>query len=273
MMSEQWYFIDSGENSPSFNMAMDEVLLDWHSRGLLPPILRFYSWKPAALSLGHFQKTVGRIDVDRAKAIGVEIVRRPTGGLAVLHDKELTYSVVLSEKHDKMSPSIIEAYRVLSQGILEGYRYLGIQADLAIPNAPIGKSGTAVCFEESSWYELEIEGKKAAGSAQTRQKGVILQHGSIPMEMDIEQLYDLFTFPNEKVKNKAKHLFEQKAVTINQILGRQTSLEEVKDAFKKGFEKGLDIEFTSYQPNEQMLEEIKELMRTKYESEKYTFQR
>ena len=75
------------------------------------------------------------------------------------------------------------------------------------------------------------------------------------------------------MKNKAKHLFEQKAVTINQILGRQTSLEEVKDAFKKGFEKGLDIEFTSYQPNEQMLEEIKELMRTKYESEKYTFQR
>ena len=139
-MSEQWYFIDSGENSPSFNMAMDEVLLDWHSRGLLPPILRFYSWKPAALSLGHFQKTVGRIDVDKAKAIGVEIVRRPTGGLAVLHDKELTYSVVLSEKHDKMSPSIIEAYRVLSQGILEGYRYLGIQADLAIPNAPIGKT-------------------------------------------------------------------------------------------------------------------------------------
>ena len=115
-MGETWYFIDSGVKRPAYNMAFDEVLIDWHSRGLIPPVLRFYGWKPAGLSLGHFQKTVGRIDIDAAKAKGIDIVRRPTGGLAVLHDKELTYSVVVSEKHEKMSPSIIEAYRVLSKG-------------------------------------------------------------------------------------------------------------------------------------------------------------
>ncbi|MGE8202947.1 lipoate--protein ligase family protein [Heyndrickxia sp. NPDC080065] len=272
-MSETWLFIDSGVNSPTFNMAMDEILLNWHSQGLIPPVLRFYGWEPAALSLGLFQKTVGRIDIDAAKAKGYEIVRRPTGGLAVLHDDELTYSVIVSESHPKMPSSIIEAYRVLSQGILEGYRNLGIQADLAIPNKPVGKSGTAVCFEESSWYELEIEGKKAAGSAQTRQKGVILQHGSIPMDMDTETLYDLFIFPNEKVKNRAMKGFDQKAVSINQILGRKTSYEELKLAFKDGFKKGLNIELSTYEPNEKMLKEVEDLMQSKYANEDYTFQR
>ncbi|MBL5766230.1 octanoyltransferase [Heyndrickxia sporothermodurans] len=272
-MSETWYFIDSGVQSPVFNMAMDEVLLDWHSRDLIPPVLRFYTWDPAALSLGHFQKTTGRINTQAAKEKGIDIVRRPTGGLAVLHDQELTYSMIISEKHEKMSPSIIETYRVLSQGILEGYRKLGISAELAVPNTPIGKSGTAVCFEESSWYELEIDGKKAAGSAQTRQKGVVLQHGSIPMEIDIDTLYDLFVFPNEKVKNKAKTAFTKKAVTINQILGRKTTIDEIKNAFMEGIKKGLNIDLTTYEPNNQMLKEVEELMQSKYANEDYTFQR
>lgn len=272
-MGETWYFIDSGLQRPAYNMAFDEVLIDWHSRGLIPPVLRFYGWEPAGLSLGHFQKTVGRIDIDAAKAKGIDIVRRPTGGLAVLHDKELTYSVVVSEKHEKMSPSIIEAYRVLSQGVLEGYRNLGISAELAIPDAPVGKSGTAVCFEEASWYELEIEGKKAAGSAQNRQKGVVLQHGSIPIEMDIDVLYDLFIFPNEKIKIMARNSFLQKAVFINDILGRKATMEEVKTAFKEGFKKGLDIELTPFEPNEQMISEVEDLIISKYTNDDYTFQR
>ncbi|MEK5393195.1 lipoate--protein ligase family protein [Margalitia sp. FSL K6-0131] len=272
-MEEEWLFLDTGISSPAFNMAMDEVLLNWHSKGEIPPVLRFYEWEPAGLSLGHFQKTVGRIDVSAAKERGIDIVRRPTGGLAVLHDKELTYSVIISEKHKKMSPSIIESYRVLSQGLLEGYRLLGISAELAIPDAPIGKTGTAVCFEEASWYELEIGGKKAAGSAQTRQKGVILQHGSIPMEMDEDALYNLFIFPNEKVKLRAKNAFKDKAVSINQILGRKATLEEVKDAFKNGFKKGLNIELTPYEPPQQMIDEAQSLMAEKYATDSYTFYR
>jgi lipoyl(octanoyl) transferase len=273
IVGEKWLFLDTGLNAPAFNMALDETLLNWHSRGEIPPVLRFYGWNPAGLSLGHFQKTAGRIDVDAAKTQGIEIVRRPTGGLAVLHDMELTYTVVISEKHEMMSPSIVEAYRVLSQGLLEGYRLLGIPAELAIPNSPIGKSGTAVCFEEASWYELEIDGKKAAGSAQTRQKGVVLQHGSIPMDIDENALYDLFIFPNEKVKNKARNAFSQKAVSINQILGKETTIDEIKDAFKKGFEKGLNIELTPFEPTEQMLQEAQDLMLEKYANDTYTFYR
>lgn len=272
-MVETWYFIDSGLQSPAYNMALDETLLNWHSRGLIPPVLRFYGWKPAALTLGHFQKTVGRIDIEATKAKGIEIVRRPTGGLAVLHDNELTYSVIVSEAHEKMPASVIEAYRVLSQGILEGYRNLGIQAELAIPDAPVGRTGTAVCFEEASWYELEIDGKKAAGSAQNRQKGVILQHGSIPIEMNTETLYDLFIFANEKVKERAREAFAQKAVFIHDILEREVTMEELKAAFKDGFQKGLDIELAAFEPNEEMLEEVEELMKSKYTNDDYTFQR
>lgn len=272
-MGEEWYFLDTGISTPAFNMAMDEVLLNWHSKGEIPPVLRFYEWKPAGLSLGHFQKTVGRIDIQAAKERGIDIVRRPTGGLAVLHHKELTYSVIISEKHKMMSPSIIESYRVLSQGLLEGYRLLGISAELAIPDKPIGKTGTAVCFEEASWYELEIGEKKAAGSAQTRQKGVILQHGSIPIEIDEEDLYNLFIFPNEKVKERAKNGFKDKAVSINRILGREATMEEVRVAFKNGFKKGLNIELTPYEPPQKMIDEARELMANKYTAESYTFYR
>lgn len=272
-LEEEWLFLDTGISSPAFNMAMDEVLLNWHSKGEIPPVLRFYQWEPAGLSLGHFQKTVGRIDVHGAKEQGIDIVRRPTGGLAVLHDKELTYSVIISEKHKMMSPSIVESYRVLSQGLLKGYQLLGISAELAVPDKPVGKTGTAVCFEEASWYELEIDGKKAAGSAQTRQKGVILQHGSIPMDIDEDALYNLFIFPNEKVKARAKNGFKDKAVSINRILGRETTMEEVKDAFKNGFKEGLNIELTPYEPPQQMIDEAQLLMAEKYATDSYTFYR
>ena len=216
-MPEKWFFMDTGFSSPAFNMALDEALLIKQSNGKLPPVLRFYGWEPAGLSLGYFQKTKGKIDIEGAKKRGFGIVRRPTGGLAVLHDQELTYSVIIPESHEKMSKSVSKAYQVISKGLLEGYKLLGIEANLAIPDEKIGKSGTAVCFEEPSWYELVIQGRKAAGSAQTRQRGVILQHGSIPINIDSEALFDLFIYPNEKVKERALKAFGGKAVAINEV--------------------------------------------------------
>lgn len=272
-MTEQWLFIDSGFGTPAFNMALDEALLNWHSQGRIPPVLRFYGWEPAGLSLGYFQKTKGKIDVDAAKRHGYGIVRRPTGGLAVLHDKELTYSVIISESHEKMPASVSGAYRVLSKGLLEGYRHLGIAADLAIPDGPIGKTGTAVCFEEPSWYELVIDGKKAAGSAQTRQKGVILQHGSIPIDIDENALFDLFIYANERVRERARKAFGQKAVAINQVAQSPFTLEETKEAFRKGFAKGLDLDLLPYEPEHELLEEAHRLAEEKYENDTYTFSR
>ncbi|KGP71153.1 lipoate--protein ligase family protein [Pontibacillus yanchengensis] len=272
-MKPTWYFIDSGHASPAFNMALDEALLKWHSQGDIPPVIRFYGWEPAALSVGYFQKLKGKIDVDAVHKHGFELVRRPTGGRAVLHDKELTYSVIVSENYETMPPSVTDAYRVISQGLLEGFQELDIQAEFSIPEGKLQQTGSAVCFDEPSWYELIVEGRKAAGSAQTRQKGVILQHGSIPIEVDDVTLFDLFIYPNERVKERARKAFGGKAAAINEVAGREIDLPEVKDAFKRGFEKGLDIHLEPFTLTDEQFQEVYTLMEERYQSKEWTYSR
>ncbi|TCP21922.1 lipoate-protein ligase A [Scopulibacillus darangshiensis] len=274
MEKEAWLFVDSGMNTPAYNMAMDEALLEWHSKGLIPPVLRFYGWNPPGLSVGYFQKVHGKIDLDAVKRYGFNLVRRQTGGRAVLHDNELTYSVIVNEDHDKMPKSVTEAYRVISKGLLNGFKELGIEADFAVPEEgkKIGQTNSAVCFDEPSWYELIVGGKKAAGSAQTRQKGVILQHGSIPIDIDDQVLFDCFIYPNDRVKERALKGFQGKAAAINDLAGRDVTLDEIKQAFYKGFETGLDIQLEPYELNEDQLKEIKEL-EEKYLTDEWNYSR
>ncbi|KGX89622.1 octanoyltransferase [Pontibacillus halophilus JSM 076056 = DSM 19796] len=272
-MGEVWYFIDSGNASPEWNMALDEKLVSWHSEGKIPPVIRFYGWNPATLSVGYFQKLKGKIDLEAVEKHGYGLVRRPTGGRAVLHDKELTYSVIVSEKHEAMPKTVTEAYRVISEGLLNGFRNLDIQADFSIPEGKLQQTGSAVCFEEPSWYELIVEGRKAAGSAQSRQKGVILQHGSIPIEVDDVALFDMFIYPNERVKERARKAFGGKAAAINEVAATPKSLEEVKSAFKQGFAAGLDIELEHYTLTEEQIEEVNELAINRYKSDEWTYYR
>ncbi|SEQ19543.1 lipoate-protein ligase A [Piscibacillus halophilus] len=271
MTKEQWYFINTGTNDAAYNMAFDECLLRWHSEGKIPPVLRFYTWTPAAMSVGYFQKVEGKIHTENIKHHGFDFVRRLTGGRAVLHDHELTYSVVVSEDHPEMPKTVTEAYRVITKGLLEGYRNLGIDADMAVPEGKLQQTGSAVCFDEPSWYELVIGGKKAAGSAQTRKQGVILQHGSVPISMDDDVLFDLFAFPNEKVRDRSKEKFKEKATSMEEYLGRELSLEEVEDAFYQGFEKGLDIELVPFELTDEQKQEVKMLAKEKYESDEWNF--
>ncbi|WP_163539320.1 biotin/lipoate A/B protein ligase family protein [Gracilibacillus sp. YIM 98692] len=272
-MTETWYFLDSKEQTPAYNMAVDECLLNWHSNGTIPPVLRFYQWKPAGLSVGYFQKTKNKIDIEAVSNRGIEIVRRLTGGRAVLHDQELTYSVIVSENHPMMPRSVKEAYLVISKGLLEGFRFLDINAEFAVPEGKLETSQSAVCFEEPSWYELIVDGKKAAGSSQTRKKGVILQHGSIPITVDNETLYDLFVYPNEKVKARARSAFKDKAVSIEEVRSKPTSIEETKSAFKKGFQKGLGIELKELTFTQEQEQEIEKLMQEKYQSDAWNLSR
>ncbi|SHN35924.1 lipoate--protein ligase family protein [Gracilibacillus kekensis] len=272
-MTETWYFLDTNKQTPAYNMAVDECLLNWHSNQQIPPIIRFYEWLPAGLSVGYFQKTKNKINMEAVQKNNIELVRRLTGGRAVLHDQELTYSVIVSENHPKMPRSVKEAYLVLSKGLLEGFQSLGINASFAIPEGKLNTSQSAVCFEEPSWYELVIDDKKAAGSAQTRKKGVILQHGSIPLEVDDHKLYDLFIYKNEKVKERARAAFSDKAISIAQAANRDITLNEVKKAFKKGFEKGLDIDLQPLELNEEQKLEINDLMHSKYLNNEWNFSR
>ena len=133
MEKKVWHFINSGKCRASFNMALDEALLEWHSKGEIGPVLRFYEWEPATLSIGYFQSVEKEIDMDEVKKNGLGFVRRPTGGRGVLHEHELTYSVIVSESYPDMPETVTEAYRVISGGVLEGFRNLGLDATFSVP--------------------------------------------------------------------------------------------------------------------------------------------
>lgn len=196
----------------------------------------------------------------------------------MLHDKELTYSVIVSEDHPRMPKTVTEAYRVISEGILHGFRLLGLDAHFAIPRTDEEKQHlknprSSVCFDAPSWYELVVEGRKVAGSAQTRQKGVILQHGSILLDLDEKLLFDLFKYPNERVRERLEKNFKNKAVAINDLRETPVTMEEAWSAFKKGFEYGLDIELRPYQLSSEQEEYVKKLAKEKYETEEWNFRR
>lgn len=276
-MTETWNFINTGSHDPYYNMAMDEALLNFVSRGEIDPVVRFYTWNPATLSVGYFQRLKKEIDIDKVKEKGFGLVRRQTGGRGVLHDKELTYSVIVPESHPNMPSTITEAYRVISEGLLEGFKLLGFDAYFAIPRSKeerekLKQPRSAVCFDAPSWYELVVEGRKIAGSAQTRQKGVILQHGSLLQDVDVDELFDMFIFKNDRLKEKMKKAFVDKAVAINDISDRHISIEEMEKAFEEGFKKGLNIEFKPLSLTESQLAEVK-VLEEKYRSEEWLYKK
>ncbi len=278
MEKEVWRFIDSGNCSPAFNMALDEALLDWKSEGKIPSTIRFYGWNPASLSIGYFQKVEKEINLEAVKKHGLGFVRRPTGGRGVLHEHELTYSVIVSEEHPQMPQSVTAAYRVISEGILRGFHQLGMDAYFAVPKTAEEKESlknprSAVCFDAPSWYELVVEGRKVAGSAQTRQKGVILQHGSILLDIEEHKLFSLFKYPNDRVRERMQKSFKNKAVAINEIKKERVTMEQAKDAFKRGFEDGLNIELAPHELSATELAYVHKIAKERYETDEWNFKR
>ncbi|MBD8015682.1 lipoate--protein ligase family protein [Planococcus wigleyi] len=276
MKYPKWIFINSGAGSPAFNMALDEALLAWHSEGLIPPVIRFYSWQPAALSIGYFQNVEKEIDMEAVDRLGLGFVRRPTGGRGVLHEHELTYSIIVSEDYPEMPETVTEAYRVLSEGLLEGFKNLGLDAYFSVPDteekrADLKKPKSAVCFDAPSWYEMVVEGKKVAGSAQTRQKGVILQHGAILIDLDTEKLLSVFKFSSEAAKERMRSKIPEKAVSINSLREKPVTPDECIRAFKAGFEQALSISLESYNLTVQQLADVKALEKIKYGNSEWNF--
>ncbi|WLV25076.1 lipoate--protein ligase family protein [Aciduricibacillus chroicocephali] len=273
MVRETWKYLDSGILDAATNMAIDESLLNWHSEGFIPPVLRLYGWEKPSLSIGQFQKAEKSIDFDGIAKHGCEFVRRLTGGSAVLHDDELTYSIIVSEDHPNIPQSVQKAYYILSKGVLEGYHNLGINADYAIPEREAMLDKTAVCFEKTAVYEMIVDGKKISGNAQTRKKGVLLQHGSIPITMDEDMLFDLFKFKTERARERQRNNFSNKAVSIEQITQKPHTYDMLKAAFLDGFKKGLNIEVEPFTLSAEQWAEVHELADTKYRSDEWNLRR
>ncbi|TSB44707.1 lipoate--protein ligase family protein [Alkalicoccobacillus porphyridii] len=275
---EIWRFIDSGKQSPAYNMALDEALLNWHSEGKIPPTIRFYGWNPATLSIGYFQRVEKEVDMEAVKRHNLGFVRRPTGGRGVLHDQELTYSVIVSEAHPNMPASVTEAYRVISEGLLEGFKEAGLDAYFSIPSTEEDKEAlknprSAVCFDAPSWYELVVEGRKVAGSAQTRQKGVILQHGSIILDIDEDKLFDLFRYSSDRLRERMQRNFKNKAVAINALKETPMTVEEASAIFKLGFERGLSIQLEPYTLTSEEEDEVQAIIDRRYGKDEWNFRK
>jgi len=259
-------------------MALDEALLDWHSEGLIPPVIRFYEWEPATVSIGYFQQAARDINLAAVREQGLGFVRRPTGGRAVLHEHELTYSIIVTEDYPNMPATVTEAYRVLSEGLLLGFQNLGMEAYFSVPQTEeqqqdLKKPKSAVCFDAPSWYELVVEGKKVAGSAQTRQKGVILQHGAILLKLDLEKLLSVFNFASDEVKEKMRSKLPQKAVAMDTLIDREVTIDECVTAFKKGFAEALDISFEPMVLTPEQLNYVEDIEKRKYANDDWNFKK
>jgi lipoate-protein ligase A len=225
-------------------MAVDEALVIRHSRGESPPVLRLYTWNPPALSLGYFQKMTG-IRFDLLDRLGIVPVRRSTGGRAVLHSGDLTYTLVVSPGQD-IPMGLVDSYRYLCKGLLAAFASLGIEARLG--SEKLVKPFPASCFAVATPGDITWHGKKFVGSAQKRFGSSILQHGSILIRSQAKILCEIFS-GEEEVKSQA---LLEKVTCLEDILERRIELEEISEALAGGFKKALNIEF---QPDELNSEE------------------
>lgn len=235
----EWRLVSTAEHEGATNMAIDEAILNAVSEGRSRPTIRFYGWRPPCVSIGYAQPMRGSIDLEACAERGYEWVRRPTGGRAVLHIDELTYSVTAPRDEPRVYGDIITSYRRLSRGLVAGVRYLGAQVDLAEGEDLVG-AGSAACFDVPSHYEVTALGRKLVGSAQARRQGVVLQHGALPLRGDVGRLAEVLALSTEE-REALREKLRRRAVALDQVVGRLVSWQEAMEALAVGFEQALKL--------------------------------
>ncbi|NOZ28427.1 MAG: hypothetical protein GXP39_10300 [Chloroflexi bacterium] len=235
-----WRLIIHGAADGATNMAIDEAIARAVAQGEAPPTLRFYMWEPPCISLGRHQK-LRDIDLEACAARGYDVVRRPTGGRAILHTDELTYSVAAPDSDPRVAGAVMDAYHRLSQGLVAGLRILGIPADEAPGTNRAGADVSAACFEIPSAYEICVDGRKIMGSAQYRSGRMVLQHGSLPLYGDLTRIVDCLAVPSETRREALRTLLRRRALTVEAVLGRTPTFREVAQALAQGFAQALRL--------------------------------
>jgi len=249
-------------------MAVDEALMEAVASGEASGTLRFYTWHPPCISVGYAQSLTDEIDLQQCQDDGVEWVRRPTGGRAILHADEVTYSVVLSRDDPRVQGGVVESYRRLSQGLLAGFRILGLEAVQAQIEDPPTPSGSPACFDRPSHYEITWQGRKLVGSAQTRRREVVLQHGSIPLRGDVARLVHYLRVPEAERQSLRTNL-RQRAITLSEALGRDPQVDEVMEALASGFSQALHIGLEPGGLTDRERERAAQLRRTRYQAKEW----
>lgn len=249
-------------------MAIDEAIAVHAGRSAVPPTLRFYEWDPACVSLGRHQP-LADIDLARARAFGYDLVRRPTGGRAILHTDELTYSVAGPQDNPVLAGAVLDSYLRLSQGLLAGLARLGLPVSKAPPGSRSGADAGPVCFEVPSAYEIVAGGRKLVGSAQSRRQGWVLQHGTLPLVGDVTRLVDVVAVGDEAERPALRSHLAERAVTVADLLGREVSFHEAAEALAAGFEQALGITLTPAALTPDEIETADRLRREVYAAEEW----
>jgi len=256
-MSEKWRLLDTGLNDAFYNMALDEAIVIARSKNLVPNTIRFFRWSPSAVSIGYFQSMEEEVDIKACDEMGIDYIRRRTGGGAVYHDTEgeLTYSIIVDENHRLISRDFQETYRTLCSGLVLGLRQLGVPAEFK----PIN--------------DIVARGKKISGNAQTRGMSIVHQHGTILRKVDPALMFKVLKVPSEKIRDKLIRSVEERVTSINDVLGRDVSFRELKDALIKGFEDSFGIKLMPGSITDFEEDVAQRLKVEKYASRKWNFRR
>jgi lipoate-protein ligase A len=258
----QWRLIVDAEADGATNMAIDEAILGAVVDGQVAPTLRLYAWSPPCLSLGRNQP-LGDVDVGACRAAGIDVVRRPTGGKAILHTDELTYSVALLASDPRATADVVEGYRRLSEGLLAGLRRLGVEGAPADNEQRDGRRMGPVCFDTPSRHEITAGGRKLAGSAQWRARGGVLQHGSLPLEGELTRIVDYLALC-EAEREAQRRTLRARACTLEEALGRRVPFAEAARALAEGFAEALHLRLVAGEITADETARAVELRRTRY---------
>ncbi len=221
------------------NMALDEAILHALADGSGQPTLRFYQWQPPCLSLG-FGQRYREVDEAACQKFAYTWLRRPTGGRAILHTDELTYSIVVPQDDPRVAGDLIHSYRNLSRGLLLGLQNLGAVAVQADKSRQENKQQGVACFDRPSHYEVTLNGKKLVGSAQLRRRGTVLQHGTLPLRGDITRIFDVLHL-SEAEKSIARQALPAQATTLEAEIKQPVSFEQAAEALADGFAQTLNL--------------------------------
>lgn len=218
-------------NDAFTNMAIDEAIATVRIEGLVPNTLRLYRWTPSTVSIGRFQDVYNEVHVENCRRRKVDIVRRITGGGTVYHDSddEITYSVVVKET-DFGTTDVVQAYNIISGGLIEAAKILGVKADFN-PGDP------------RNCPSIAVNGKKISGSAQFHRHGVLLQHGTFLLDIDLEKMFTFLRVPWAKNIEDVVCVARDKLTSIGKELNRKVGIDETHEALILGFQKALKIEF------------------------------
>lgn len=248
-----WKCIESGPGSGSFNMEYDERIANQLLAGDETPVLRLYRWEPWSISLGHNQEAA-EIDEKRCKRDLMDIVRRPTGGRAILHAEELTYSVAMIVEGGAETDSgggVLEVYKVVAEALVAGLKLFGVDVELQRSQPAFGElyqSPTSVtCFTSSARYEIESNGRKLVGSAQRRYRQgareVVLQHGSILIGPAHKTIVNYLRVKNESTRQQIQRELDGKTTDLAKLTEAPVNHHRLAACIKKGFENAMGVRF------------------------------